>query len=40
MRSLVGTPNYIAPEVFQRYLYGKECDWFDDNRVDAMIYSN
>lgn len=28
IRSLVGTPNYIAPEVFQRSVYGKECDWW------------
>eukprot|EP00042_Codosiga_hollandica_P049870 m.586518 g.586518 ORF g.586518 m.586518 type:complete len:235 (-) comp57978_c0_seq1:242-946(-) len=28
IRSLVGTPNYIAPEVFQRVVYGKECDWW------------
>lgn len=26
--STVGTPDYIAPEVFQNKGYGKECDWW------------
>ncbi|KAJ3012102.1 Serine/threonine-protein kinase [Thoreauomyces humboldtii] len=26
--STVGTPDYIAPEVFQQRGYGKECDWW------------
>lgn len=26
--STVGTPDYIAPEVFSREGYGKECDWW------------
>lgn len=26
--STVGTPDYIAPEVFQHKGYGKECDWW------------
>ncbi|KAJ1500252.1 Serine/threonine-protein kinase [Coelomomyces lativittatus] len=26
--STVGTPDYIAPEVFQGSGYGKECDWW------------
>lgn len=26
--STVGTPDYIAPEVFQGRGYGKECDWW------------
>lgn len=26
--STVGTPDYIAPEVFQQAGYGKECDWW------------
>jgi protein-serine/threonine kinase len=26
--STVGTPDYIAPEVFMQKGYGKECDWW------------
>ncbi|CAK5263042.1 unnamed protein product [Mycena citricolor] len=26
--STVGTPDYIAPEIFQQNGYGKECDWW------------
>ncbi|KAJ1569944.1 Serine/threonine-protein kinase [Nowakowskiella sp. JEL0078] len=26
--SIVGTPDYIAPEVFSQKGYGKECDWW------------
>merc|ERR1712228_415719 len=26
--SAVGTPNYIAPEVFTKKGYGEECDWW------------
>ncbi|KAF9247069.1 AGC/NDR protein kinase [Melanogaster broomeanus] len=26
--STVGTPDYIAPEIFQREGYGNECDWW------------
>ena len=26
--STVGTPDYIAPEVFMQCGYGKECDWW------------
>jgi len=26
--STVGTPDYIAPEVFERKGYGNECDWW------------
>jgi serine/threonine protein kinase len=26
--SMVGTPDYIAPEVFMQKGYGKECDWW------------
>lgn len=26
--STVGTPDYIAPEIFTREGYGKECDWW------------
>jgi serine/threonine protein kinase len=24
----VGTPDYIAPEIFEQKGYGKECDWW------------
>mmetsp|Transcript_16845 Transcript_16845/g.26240 ORF Transcript_16845/g.26240 Transcript_16845/m.26240 type:complete len:513 (-) Transcript_16845:33-1571(-) len=27
-RSMVGTPDFIAPEVFMQVGYGKECDWW------------
>jgi len=26
--STVGTPDYIAPEIFMQHGYGKECDWW------------
>jgi serine/threonine protein kinase len=26
--STVGTPDYIAPEIFLQRGYGKECDWW------------
>src|SRR6267378_1306693 len=26
--STVGTPDYIAPEIFLQKGYGKECDWW------------
>lgn len=26
--STVGTPDYIAPEIFTQKGYGKECDWW------------
>lgn len=26
--STVGTPDYIAPEVFAQTGYGQECDWW------------
>lgn len=26
--STVGTPDYIAPEVFMQRGYGQECDWW------------
>ena len=26
--STVGTPDYIAPEIFNQQGYGKECDWW------------
>ena len=26
--SLVGTPNYMAPEICSRAHYGRECDWW------------
>ena len=26
--STVGTPDYIAPEIFMQKGYGKECDWW------------
>ena len=26
--STVGTPDYIAPEVFMQKGYGQECDWW------------
>lgn len=33
--SLVGTPNYIAPEVFQRRRYDHRCDWWS---VGVILY--
>ena len=32
---MVGTPDYIAPEVLMRKPYGEECDWWS---VGAIMY--
>lgn len=36
--STVGTPDYIAPEVFAQTGYGQECDWWrsDTHRTDRQ----
>lgn len=28
LQSVVGTPDYVAPEVYRKEPYGKECDWW------------
>ena len=33
--SLVGTPNYIAPEVLERRGYNQSCDWWS---VGVILY--